>query len=386
MTPDRSTPPPSRPGRSEPWRIERMVQRVPAHLGETTHEMVPTWAVIAGVVLLVVVSCIVLSILLDVPSGLAGVSPKPGATATRTPRVVTPAVTVLPVTLPPASATPGPTAATIKYRVKAGDTLTSIAAKYHVSIQAIMTANSLKDETIRAGEDLTIPLPTPTPSSGAYLPPASPGPMASTPTIIALQAPPTSASPGSTPGVVRHIVVKGETLISIAALYGSSADSIRAANQLVGDMLSIGQVLQVPVGGWSPTAIPTTMVIPSATATLQFPYTAPSLIWPPEGQIIRGKDAAPMLQWVSSAILKADEYYVVHVDLIGAKPKSIVRQVRQGTSLQLTPADYPGASANGTTCSWYVLIVSQPKLQTESSGTLIYASSPPSEPRRFVWY
>jgi membrane-bound lytic murein transglycosylase D len=45
----------------------------------------------------------------------------------------------------------------MRYRVRPGDTLTSIAAKYHVSIQAIMVANRLRRDTIYDGEELIIP-------------------------------------------------------------------------------------------------------------------------------------------------------------------------------------------------------------------------------------
>ena len=101
MTPDRQTPRPSRPGRTEPWRVERMVQRVPAHLGETTPQPVSPWIVVAGVVLLIMVSCGVLAVLLDIPARLAGLGVQSVPTPTATPRVVTPAVTILPATLPP---------------------------------------------------------------------------------------------------------------------------------------------------------------------------------------------------------------------------------------------------------------------------------------------
>jgi LysM repeat protein len=45
----------------------------------------------------------------------------------------------------------------VRYRVRPGDTLTSIAAKYRVSIQAIIVANRLRSDTIYDGEELIIP-------------------------------------------------------------------------------------------------------------------------------------------------------------------------------------------------------------------------------------
>ena len=394
MTPDRPTPPPSRPGRTDSWRIERMVQRVPAHLGETTHEPVSPWVVIAGVLLLMLVSCGVLLVLLDVPSRLAGLGIQGQPTATRTPRVVTPAVTILPVTLPPPTATVGPTVATRKHKVVAGDTLSSISVKYKVSIEAIKAANGLRDDTVRIGEELIIPLPTATPAGGAQLPQApssagAPQLSLSTPTTIALQSLPPSAVPATAPGTVRHTVAKGDTLISIAAVYGSTVDSIRLANQLIGDMLSVGQVLQVPVGAWTPTTVPVAALPPTATPTSQFAYSAPNLTWPLPSENIRGKEGAPTLGWTAPATLKTGEFYVVHLDYaVNGVKQSIVRQAGQATSLALSAKDYPGPNASGTEFKWYVVVVGSPATQARASvsNPEMFAQSPPSETRTFLWY
>lgn len=367
-----------------------MVQRVPSHLGETTRDPVSPWVVIAGVIVLFLVSCGVLFILLDVPSRLSAFGPKPPPTATGTPRVVTPAVTSLAVTQAPPPATATATIVAVKYKVKSGDTLSTIAAKFHITVQALMAANGLKDEAIRAGDDLLIPQPTPTPGSGASLPQPSGASVASvisTPTAISFQPAPTSASPVATPGIVQYTVARGDTLSSIAAVYGSTIDAIRIANQFSGDMLSIGQVVSVPVGAWTPTTVPTPVPLVTATPTSQYAYAAPSLLSPADNQSFRGGKDLPTLQWTSPAILKADELYVVHIDYgSGATKKSIVRQVKQGTSLQLVATDYPGANAAGTAFSWYVIVVNQPKSRAETTSMQSIAQSPPSDPRSFTWY
>jgi LysM repeat protein len=362
-----------------------MVQRVPPHLGESTREAVSPWIAIAGVVLLILVTCGVLSILLDVPSRLGGLGLNAPTTPTRTPRPATPAVTTIPVTLPPASPTPGPTAATIKHKVKAGDNLTLIAAKYHVSIQAIMAANGLKDETIRIGEELIIPLPTPTPPGGAIAPQPPP---AATPTAISFQSPPTSATPAGTPGVVRHTVVRGDTLITIAATYGSTVEAIRLANQLDSDLLSIGQVLQVPVGAWTPTALPTAVANITATPTTPFAYSAPNLLRPSEGQSFQGSQDTPWLQWTSPATLKQNESYVVHVEYIsGGQRKPLPSlTVKEGTSIRLPSSYYPGPNPNGTQFLWYVVIVSQTSKAKADTPSPQVAQSLPSATWTFVWY
>jgi LysM repeat protein len=356
-----------------------MVQRVPAHLGETEPSTVSPWLMVAGIALLLLVVCAVLFVLFGggTALGLGGTSSTP--TATRTLRTQTPAITILPVTLVPPS--PTPTVPTTRYRVKAGDSLLEIAARYKVSVQAIKTANNLKDDTIRVGDELIIPLPTPTPQPGA--PPSTGG----TPTPLSFQSPPNVASPAATSGVIPHIVKRGETLIYIATLYNSTVDAIRLANKLDSDLLSIGQELQVPVGAWTPTATPASLANTPATPTAQFVYAAPSLMSPSDGAAFRGKADAPMLAWTSPATLESNEYYLVHLDYIwNGEKKTLVKPVRQGNSIRLDPGDYPGANTNGTPFSWYVVIVSPmpPKLPGQPTQTL--TSSPASPVWKFVWY
>ncbi len=243
-----------------------------------------------------------------------------------------------------------------------------------------MAANGMKDDTIRIGEELIIPLPTPTPQPGS---PPQPPP-GTTPTPISFQSPPTSATTAGTPGVMRYTVQRGDTLISIAASYGSTVDSIRAASQLDSDFLSIGQVLLVPVGAWTPTATATLIAKATATPTAQFVYSAPSLLSPPEGKQFRGSQDVPQLMWTSPATLKPEEFYVVHIDYAwNGEKKSIVRQVKQGNSTRLEPIEYPGASATGTQFSWYVVVVVSQSGTSKSPGL---AQSPPSVSRTFVWY
>jgi LysM repeat protein len=360
-----------------------MVQRVPAHLGETTNDSLPPWLVIVGIVLLIVVVGIVAFVLLGgLPRlGFGGAATTP--TRTRTPAAVTPLVTQIVATVPPTPSL-GPTPVTVKYRVKSGDSLIEIAARYKVSVQAIKNANNLKDDTIRVGEELIIPLSTPTPLPGSTL-----SPPAGTPTPLSFQSPPTSASPAGSAGVIRHTVQRGDTLITVAASYGSSVNAIRIANQLDSDLLSIGQVLLVPIGAWSPTPSPAPIVNVTATPVAQFAYAAPQLLWPPDNSEWRGSKDAPTLSWASPGTLKPNEFYVLHVDYVwNGEKKSIVRQVKQGTSVKFDVLDYPGANPSGTSFSWYVMVVSQGGASARSPGSNVpvSAASPPSEPRVFVWY
>jgi LysM repeat protein len=62
-------------------------------------------------------------------------------------------------TLAPPTAIPSPTPRYVIYTVRAGDTLSAIARRYGVTVEAIMAANGLTNYTIRVGQQLKIPVP-----------------------------------------------------------------------------------------------------------------------------------------------------------------------------------------------------------------------------------
>jgi LysM repeat protein len=89
----------------------------------------------------------------------------------------TPAPTAPPTTAPPTS-TPPPSSGT-RYTVQSGDTLSAIARRFGVTVQAIMAANGLTNPNlIFVGQVLIIPgtggtSPTPTPTATATAPPGT---------------------------------------------------------------------------------------------------------------------------------------------------------------------------------------------------------------------
>jgi len=61
--------------------------------------------------------------------------------------------------------------------------------------------------------------------------------------------PPSLPEPAPEPEAARptqHVLRSGETLISVAALYGTTAKDLAAANNLSGDLIYAGQVLSIP--------------------------------------------------------------------------------------------------------------------------------------------
>jgi hypothetical protein len=124
-----------------------------------------TWLFVGGAIFLGLVVVAALFALITSPSDTAAEPRRAAATATA-PAVsptATPPAALLAPTPPPQpigtpSTPPSPTArAGEEYVVQAGDTLTSIAGHYGVSVQELQDANGLSGETIQVGQRLTIP-------------------------------------------------------------------------------------------------------------------------------------------------------------------------------------------------------------------------------------
>ncbi|MDY7093849.1 MAG: LysM peptidoglycan-binding domain-containing protein [Acidobacteriota bacterium] len=113
-----------------------------------------------------------------------------------------------------------------RYRVRRGDTLSAIAARYGTNVRALQRANGLRSaHSIRIGQVLLIPGSRPYRSSAARAAQAS----VSEPTV--------------------HVVQRGETLSAIAERYGTSTSAITANNGLRSShRIYPGQRLQIPAG------------------------------------------------------------------------------------------------------------------------------------------
>lgn len=119
---------------------------------------------------------------------------------------------------------PPPEVTYVRYRVRRGDALSTIAQRHGTTVTAIMQANRLSSRNrIREGQRLKIPV-----RGGA-----SPGAIAHV-----------SSSAGS----VTHTVRRGDSLWKLASHYGSTVDRIKRDNGLRSDSLSIGQRLRINRG------------------------------------------------------------------------------------------------------------------------------------------
>lgn len=105
---------------------------------------------------------------------------------------------------------PGTGGGVQEYVVKAGDSLWLIAQRFHTTVDAIKSLNGLTTNLLNVGQVLKIP---------------------------AAQSAP----------YVEYTVRSGDTLWLLSRRYDTTVDAIKQLNGLTSDMLSIGQVLKIPV-------------------------------------------------------------------------------------------------------------------------------------------
>jgi LysM repeat protein len=119
-------------------------------------------------------------------------------------------------TQPDADVTAPQTGAKATHTVAKGDSLWSIAKKYGIGVDELAAANQLaKSATLRLGQQLSVP---------AKAAPAAP----------------------DTDAANTYTVKSGDTLGAIAKKHGTTVSAFRAANNLSGDNLRVGQKLVVP--------------------------------------------------------------------------------------------------------------------------------------------
>jgi len=124
--------------------------------------------------------------------------------------------------------------------VAPGETLEMISRQHGVPVSALMQANNITSPAmVRPGDHLVIPRRSP--STAAYTPPATR--IASTAPGMPVGAPRTALAP--TTGM--HVVAPGETLHSIARLYGKSVMVLAKANNIPPDtMVKVGERIIIP--------------------------------------------------------------------------------------------------------------------------------------------
>lgn len=149
-----------------------------------------------------------------------------------------------------APATPSKT-----YTVVKGDSFYTIARKHGITVAELAAANSsTSSSSIRPGQKLAIP------TKGAK-----------TPAVSAPTAGKTGASLVAAAGT--YTVKSGDTLSKIASRHRTTAAALRSLNNISGDHLRIGQVLQVPGNGAVAPSVPPppAAAVPAGVASIAAP-------------------------------------------------------------------------------------------------------------------
>lgn len=115
---------------------------------------------------------------------------------------------------------------TVFYRVRRGDTLSTIAVRYGMSVRELMRLNHLHSKTIYPGSELVL--------RGAHIPATV---TASTRSV---------SRTASASGRQTHVVVSGDTVWGIARQYEVDADDLIALNHIRHNSIRPGQKLRIP--------------------------------------------------------------------------------------------------------------------------------------------
>ncbi len=133
-----------------------------------------------------------------------------------------------------------PASNVIYHKVQKGQTLSSIASKYRVTVSDIKKWNNLKSNMIYVGQKLKIYTNTPAKSPTS----TSSSTTASTSSEKSSQSQTSSSSNVTTKTQnITHIVKSGETLSGIANKYGVTITDIKKWNNLTSDKIVVGQKL-----------------------------------------------------------------------------------------------------------------------------------------------
>lgn len=105
------------------------------------------------------------------------------------------------------------TTSTTTYTVKKGDTLYKIAGLYNTTVNELVELNNLSSALLSIGQQLKVPVENENTPNENY---------------------------------INYTVKKGDNLYNIATEYGVTVETIKQANNLTSNLLSIGQVLKIP--------------------------------------------------------------------------------------------------------------------------------------------
>jgi LysM repeat protein len=132
-----------------------------------------------------------------------------------------------------------------KHVVQPSETLFSISQKYNVEVARIMSANQLKDQNLRIGQELLIPVTTSNQSNSTGQ----------------------STNAQTDQSKIYHTVAAGETLFSLSRTYQVEVEQIKRWNNLADNNLKLGQSIVVGEKNRTTAAINTTSIPEQSSST-----------------------------------------------------------------------------------------------------------------------
>lgn len=155
---------------------------------------------------------------------------------TNAPYATTAPPTPLPLPVPVVETSLQPPATASEYTILKGDTFSTIAPKFGVTLKALQSANPGVDPgKLQIGKKIVIPAPAAAPPAGA--------------TGVA-------ATVGDNGGLYK--VKSGDTLSKIATEHHTTVKAIQSANNLVDSRIKVGQQLKLPARSAATDAVPVT--------------------------------------------------------------------------------------------------------------------------------
>jgi LysM repeat protein/ribosomal protein L40E len=273
-------------------------------------------------------------------------------------------LTITPTPTEASTSTPLPTATLqppFDYTVVAGDTCSSIALTFNISVQSLIILNNLSAacNNLYIGQVLKVPYPTPTvtPQATSTLEPADATTQACEKAFYTVQ--------------------DNDTLSSIAANYAVPMDAIKAYNNLPTDNVPLGMTLTIPLCQRAATPGPT------PTPTIPPPYPGPNLLLPSDGASFTLANDTVTLQWASIGTLRDNESYQVTIeDVTDGQGRKLVGYVTD--TKFIVPTSFRPNDNIPHVFRWFVQTVRQ--TGTDEQGQPIYSSAgDPSDQRVFSW-
>jgi LysM repeat protein len=181
-----------------------------------------------------------------------------------------------PAPAPAAQTTPAAAAAGQTYVIQDGDTLGKIAGKFQIERKSLLEANRLSEgQPIYIGETLLIPGAAPAPvqdKAPAEVAGATPpAPVKQEAIVVGETKKPAPAT------ATTHKVAKGDTLTSLAKKFGTTVESLKSANGLRSDTISLGQNLKIPSAKPAGTMVSNAAPAPKSGQSAAFEYDNPLL-------------------------------------------------------------------------------------------------------------